>query len=269
MKRFVLSLPFVSLLLFTCQIGFAQTQTSTQPVRDPQAAGLLQRSLSALIGNNALTDVTLSGTGTRTAGSDTESGTATLRATSSGQSRVDFAFGSGQRSEARDASVMPPTGEWVAPNASITPIAQHNLLTEPAWFFPAFVLARVLSNPNYSISSIDQETKLGVVVDHFKVFQQVTIPGDTSNSFQSLTRMDFYLDPSSLLPLAIDVNTHPDNNAGLNIPVEFQYSSYQPVQGANVPFHVQQLVNNVVVLDIEISATNFNTGLTNAIFSLQ
>jgi hypothetical protein len=271
MKRFLLSFPLASLLLLSVlsQVGFAQTPSSSQaPVRDPKATVILQQSLAALVGNNSLTDVTLTGTGSRTAGSNSETGTATFRATSSGQVRIDLSLASGQRSEARDASVVPATGSWMGPDASIKPIPQHNLMTEPTWAFPAFIFSRVLSNMNYSISPVDQQARFGITVNHITVFQQVTVPGDASNLFQSLTRMELYLDASSLLPVAIEMNTHPDNNAALNIPVEFEYSDYRATQSASVPFHVQQLVNNVVFLDIEISSVNFNTGLTNATFNL-
>jgi hypothetical protein len=88
---------------------------------------------------------------------------------------------------------------------------------------------------------VDQETRFGTAVNHVTVFQ-TPVPGGSSNLFQNLTRMDFYFDPSSSLPLTIDMSAHPDNNAALNIPVEFQYSDYRATLSAHIPFHVLQLV---------------------------
>src|ERR1700722_8943965 len=146
--RFGLSASLATLFLFLLitQSAFSQTErpTPTAPARDPQGTVLLQRSLSALVGSGTIKDVTLTGTGTYIAGSDDETGTTTLRATAVGQTRVDVSTSAGQRSEARDISVASPVGSWLARDGSTHAIAGHNLMTEPAWFFPAFVIANVL-----------------------------------------------------------------------------------------------------------------------------
>src|ERR1039458_1626191 len=85
----------------------AQVLTSTGPssvASDPQAVSLLQKSLAAQTGGLPLTDVTLTGTARRIAGSDDETGTATLKATSAGDSRIDLSFPSGERVEIRNHS---------------------------------------------------------------------------------------------------------------------------------------------------------------------
>jgi hypothetical protein len=270
MKRSLLfgSLVLLLVLGVLTQSVFSQTQTSTAASRDPQATAILQRSLSALVGSGTVTDVTLTGTGTYIIGSDNQTGTTTLKATAVGQSRVDLSTSTGQRSEVRDTSVAPPTGGWLALDGSIHPFAEHNLMTEPAWFFPAFVLADVLSNSTYSISAVDQQSTNGSSVYHMTVFLQVTIPGDTSNWIQRLSRMDLYLDSTSLLPTAIALNVHPDNNASLDIPEEFTFSNYQIFQGAQVPFHIQRYRNHTLLLDVQVSTITFNSGLTSSAFTL-
>lgn len=256
----------IFLFVFVGSSASAQQATGSQ---DPQAVSILQKSLASLIGTTTVTDVTLTGTVNRTAGSDIESGTVILRATAVGQSRMDLTLPAGNRSEARDDSQSPPVGQWLAPGGSVQPIAQHNLLTEPAWFYPSFVLARVLSNSAYSISSMDQESKNGSSVDHITVSQQSPVPAGTQDWLTTLSRMDVYLDATSFLPVAVDLNTHPDDNAALNIPIEIQFSDYQAIQGLQVPMRVLQLVNNSVLLDIEVTQASFNTGLTSTVFSLQ
>lgn len=265
MRSYLLVLILLSGLLFTMSVS-GQQQSAQQ---NAQAVSALQTSLASLVGSNSLSDITLTGTATRTAGSDNESGTAQLRATAIGQSRLDLSFPGGNRSEVRDSSQAPPVGQWLGPSGSVQTMAQHNLMTEPAWFFPAFVLSRVLSNSNYSISAIDQQMKNGSTVNHVTVFQQLSTSNDPQGIYARLSRMDIYLDPTSNLPVAIDICTHPDNNANLNIPVELLFTNYQVARGLRVPMHVQQLVNNVVLLDIEVSQVNANTGLTSATFSLQ
>ena len=60
---------------------------------------MLQQSLAALQGNTSLTDVTLSGTARRIAGSDDEFGTGIFKALAVGAARMDLTLSSGQRSE--------------------------------------------------------------------------------------------------------------------------------------------------------------------------
>src|ERR1039457_4636547 len=94
-------------LLFLCSLGSLSLEApqSTSPpalaplVSDPQAVSLLQKSLAAQVGAVQVADVTLAGTARRIAGSDDETGTATLKATGVGDSRMDLSFPSGNRSE--------------------------------------------------------------------------------------------------------------------------------------------------------------------------
>ena len=55
-------------------------QTTTAPVRDPNALALAARALQAISPNAALSDITLQGTVNYTAGSDEEGGTVTAPA---------------------------------------------------------------------------------------------------------------------------------------------------------------------------------------------
>ncbi len=57
-------------------------------------------------------------------------------------------------------------------------------------------------------------------------------------------------------------NTHPDNDAGRDIPVEIRFSDYRVVNRVQTPFRVQKYVNNSLVLDFQFEAAALNTGLT-------
>src|SRR5882762_8646540 len=120
--RLVLSLS----VSFPVSISLAAQQTATS---SPQALLLLQQSLRALVGGQTLSDVTLSGTARRIAGSDDETGTVVLKAASSGALRLDFSYPSGPRAELRSAATTDalPTGAWSGPDGAAHPIALHNL----------------------------------------------------------------------------------------------------------------------------------------------
>jgi len=95
------------------------------------------------------------------------------------------------------------------------------------------------------------------------------LPPDMSALMQHLSQMDLYLDAVSGLPAAMTFNIHPDNNALLDIPTEIRLSDYRMVNGAQVPFHVEQYLNNSLVLDFRFDAVTINTGLSANDFQIQ
>jgi hypothetical protein len=234
-----------------------------------QASQLLQQSLAALQGNTSLSDVTLSGTARRIAGSDDQSGTAIFKALASGAGRTDLSLPSGPRTEVENLSSAPSAGAWSGPDGVSHPIAFHNLLSEPAWFFPAFAISRRLSASGYVATYVGHETHNGQAVEHVSVSQTPPLPDTPGGlSFEHLTQLDFFLDSTTHLPAAIIFNIHPDSNGLLDLPVEIRFTDYRSVSGAQVPYHVQKFLNNSLILDFQAQTVAFNTGLTASAFSL-
>jgi len=94
-----------------------------------------------------------------------------LKATAAGAVRTDLSLSSGQRSEIQNLSATAPAGSWSGPDGIVHPMAFHNLLTEPAWFFPAFAIARRLSNSGYVATYVGHESHNGQAVEHVSVSQ--------------------------------------------------------------------------------------------------
>ena len=264
--RFVLSIVLSSSFPFP---SASQQASVPAPTSSPQAATLLTQSATALAGNVALSDVTLSGTTRRIAGSDDDTGTAVFKALASGASRMDLSLSSGQRSEVCDFPATTPTGTWLGPDRISHPIAFHNLVSEPAWFFPAFAIARRLSGSSYVVTYVAHETHNGQAVEHVSVAQTSSDPTPSDETFfEHLSRVEFFLDSPTRLLAAMSFNTHPDNNALLDIPIEVRFSDYRPVNGAQVPFHVQKYLNNNLILNFQVESVTLNSGLTASSFSL-
>lgn len=259
--RFLLS--FVLATSFSIPTD-ARTTTSSQAVQ------YLQQALVALSGNTPTSDVTLTGTAHYIAGSDDETGTATLKAII-GASRIDLNLSSGTRSEIQNASAATPAGIWSGPDGVSHAIIFHNLLTEPAWFFPTFPIAHgVSSSGGYLASYIGHETHNEQAVEHVTIAQSPALPFPAgASTIAHLSQMDFFLDSTTFLPTAITFNIHPDNNALLDIPIEVRFSDYRVVSGVQVPFHVQKFLNNGLILDLQLQAATLNTGLTAAVFAVQ
>jgi len=261
--RLILSFGLCVLLV----IPSAAQQTASSSI---QASQLLQQSLAALQGNTSLTDVTLSGTARRIAGSDDEFGTVTYGAMSNGASRFDFSYPSGPRSEVHTDGTGDPLGTWSGPDGTAHPLAFHNLANRSD-IFPAFTLAQLAPSRDLVVTLVGQETKNGHPAYHLSMFLQ-KLPHISPRSpglAQRLTQTEVFLDVSTFLPVALDFNTHPDDDAGLDIPVELLFSDYRSVSGAQMPFHVQKLLNNNLILDLQFQSAVVNSGLSASLFNVQ
>ncbi len=222
-----------------------------------------------MTGGLPISDVTLQGTARRIAGSDDETGTAVLKALATSEARIDLSFPSGARSEVRANSDTGPVGSWSGADFAKHPISNHNLMADSGWFFPVFAVAKSLGQ-DYAVSLIGQETHNGQSVIHLTASQQFSgLRVNSAALLQHLTQLEIFLDSSTLLPVALAFNVHPDSHAGLDIPVEVRFSDYRAVGGIQVPFHVQKFLNNGLVLDLQFQTVSPNTGLTASAFSIQ
>jgi hypothetical protein len=234
------------------------------PASDPRAIAYAAQSIAALTGGIAISDVTLTGTASWTAGSDNETGSATLLAKGPTKSRIDLALNGGSRSEIRNSVAGAPQGEWIGTDAASHPYAVFNCWTDAVWFFPT-LSSLALANPIAVLNYVGQETRNGVSVQHLRSY--LYLP--TQPLAQQSSTMDFYLDSVSFLPVAIVFNVHPDSNAGVNLPTEVDFSQYQVVNGVRVPFHIQRSLNSSVALDIVVTSAAINSGLPDSDFILQ
>ena len=103
---------FAALFLTLPNSPASQQATSSSSTSSTQASQLLHQSLAALQGNTSITDVTLSGSARRIAGSDDETGSATVKALAGTGTRIDLSLPSGPCSELRNISSAPPVGSW-------------------------------------------------------------------------------------------------------------------------------------------------------------
>jgi hypothetical protein len=249
------------LALAFCLLLIPFTAHSQQAaIQNPQAIALATQALTALTGPAQVSDITLTGTATRTAGSDVESGSITLKALGNPNSRFDLVLTSGTSSEIRNASNGTPQGSWITPDSVSHAMATHNTLTDAAWFVPELSVLSQISNPNFIVSYVGQETRAGAAVQHLHFASQSTST-DPTGLLQRLTAEEVYLDASTFLPVALTFNTHPDIDAGTNIPVEIDFSNYQQVNGVQIPFHVQKFLNGSLFLDVTVQSVVLNSGL--------
>lgn len=247
----------------------AQATTSTAPTRDAQAVTLANQSLKALTGGLAITDATVQGSSSWTAGSDQQSGTATLEARAGYQSRMVLALSGGQRTVVRNGSTAAPKGKWSGPDAIWHAMALHNCWADSTWFYPALTIQSALNDPQISFAYTGADTKAGVAVQHIQISR--VVPGQiaaTTRLIQLLSRADIYVDSATYLPVTIDFNEHPDFDLRVNVPVEIQFAGWHAVNGVQAPSRIQKFVEGSLSLDLSGLSILVNTGIPQNDFAI-
>jgi hypothetical protein len=256
----------IALLLIISLPCFATTKNTSSS----QALSYAAQAMAALTGGNTISDATLTGSATWIAGSDQETGSATLYAKGTAESRVDLNLNGNVRSDIRNDTYGIPEGASVVDSGSQQLWAVHNCRINASWFFSALSILASTSDPSVVLLYVGQETRNGVAVQHLQSFRAAT---DNRASIaalnQSLSTMDIYLDSTSMLPIAITFNSHPDDDALTNIAIEIDFSNYQSFSGVEVPSHIQKFVNGGLALDVAVSSAVFNTNPSDSLFAIQ
>jgi hypothetical protein len=254
-----------SVALILVAVAYSSASTQKVPASDPQALAYAAQSIAAMTGGTTVSDVTLNGSVSWTGGSSTETGTALLQASGTGESRMDLSLNSGTRTEIRDAQTGMTLGKWVAQDASSGKLAFHNCQIDSVWFFPT--LGSLASGPNVVLSYVGQETRNGASVQHIRSYVYSALLLGSSDLNQ-LSTMDFFLDATTYLPLAITFNVHPDTDGSNNIPIEIDFSNYQPANGLTVPMHIQKYMQGTLTIDINLTNVTVNTGIPLSTFAI-
>jgi len=263
MARFVCVL---SSLFLAGILAFAQSST--------QALTVANEAMTTMTHGLPVTDATMSGSVTWIAGSDYSTGTGRLEAKDMLKSRIDVTLGDIVRNEVRTSSAGIPTGAWTEASTTQThtttgPFAMHNCWTDAAWFFPALSSLAQVSNAGFVFTYVGIEQHAGVNTQHIQIFQVPALAPEVSSMVERLSTMDFYLDSVSLLPVALTFKVHPDDDMGSEIPAEIRFGNYQSVNGIQIPFHVQRIINGIVVLDFVVNSAAINSGLPDSDFDIQ
>jgi len=259
MARAWLSVPLTILALATFVTG------QTAPTSAPQALNIVAKSVSVLNDGGVIGDVTLIGEAMWNGG---ESVPITLMAKGVGQGRMELSTPDLSLIELQGLSIDGPACWWTDENGTIHESAVHNCLTDAAWFFPGLSRLTIATSSSEVFQDLGEVTVGGVTLRHIQSWQ-TGAPG-TRGALAELPRLseiDFFLDPTSALPLIVSFNIHPDDDAGQDIPVEVHFSDYRKVGGVQVPFRIRKFVNGAIALDITLSGAQLNSGLADSLFT--
>ena len=253
---------FLLCFCFLAANAHSQTVAGASPIADA-----LQSSLAAMLGRVTVRDVALNGMAKepQSANND-DSGMFTFKATEKGASHLNLNLSSGDRTETREMGPKGPIGAWSRGDGNQHRMASQNLMTTSDWLFPALVLTRMLQRSSIALFYAGQSHGL---LHFWACKQPAGAPKAMLDSLRHLTRVDIWLDAKTLLPAKLEYNTHPDNNAAVDIPVRVTYSGYQKLGGVLTPSRVKKFFNGTIQIDMQVQSVTLNSGLPASDFDVQ
>jgi hypothetical protein len=267
---------FITILFAaTCGLGqgLAGPSTSTPQLppivasSDPQAVAVLAQALQAAGGAQALgaiQDFTATGQITYFWAGNPDQGSVTLRGRGLDQFRLDANLPEGTRSWA----VSHGAGNLKETDGTESKISGHNAISLGSLTFPYLPLVAASLNSTTTVSTVGTAQVNGANVLQIRVQRHYASSYDPNGLIAQLTTRDFFIDPTTSLIVKTEQMTHPQETLTVSLPEDVFFSNYRAVNGVMVPFTITDTVNGQPIWSIQLSAIQFNTGLTDADFSL-
>jgi hypothetical protein len=254
-----LFLSFVLIIASCPHLNSQQSASAAQ--RDQQAIVLLQTSVRAM-GGTVPSDSVASGNVVIVEGSLTSSGTVRILTRGTNQTFIQF-----QTTDV-NWSVIYSSGQANRVDATGTAVLSLELAaSSQSLYFPFPFLSGLLSNPDFSLQYVGQESLDSSPANHIRV--QNTYASSPSLQFLSdFTVADIWLDASTALPVRITLIRRNGGGSSPKTPISFSYSNYKTISGVQYPFSIQEFLTGTLWATTSIQSVAFNTGLTDSSFQL-
>lgn len=247
---------FVSLVILCSALNLFALQISKPTnLETASAATATQPALPTITFSSvgSVTSVQMTGTAISSYGSDQQTGTVTLQATANGQSKMTLQLASGTRTETQNPlSDSQRQCTWSGADAVVHSSAVHHCWIDAIWFLPPITMQTGAGAPD-DVPSVAQSANPGQVRIHRERHLVDVDSAQTGQFIAHLSAVDLDIDSSTGLPVMLAFAAHPDNDAGIDMPVEVRYSAYSTFNGVTVPTHIQKFINHSLVLDLQIS----------------
>jgi hypothetical protein len=246
-------LSYFCLLFCTAASYSAHSQTATS--QTPSPSTFSQQAEAAVSGGKSFSVVNLTATAEWTAGSLHELGTAQLTANADGSTSVQLDLGKASRKEAQTKIDGSRTCSWADGTGISHVIRGSNCFIAIPWYAPN-LFTQATSGLPASLRTTDHGivSRQNVTLHQISYFLQPNgVESSSSNSITTLSTVDVFYDPKTLLPASLEYSIHSDNDDSKNIPVSVVFSNYQAVSGVMLPFRIEKSVNHTLQLKLDVS----------------
>ena len=129
-------------------------------------------------------------------------------------------------------------------------------------------LVNASAAPGFSVTYLGVETVNNTSCSKIQISANIQ-PVDPITAITSLTgSIIVWLDAATGMPVQLQYTKLASDNPTATISRVRQFSNYQQVSGMQVAFTQQEFVDGRLLYTIQLSAANFNVGLTDADFAL-
>jgi hypothetical protein len=240
-------------LLASDLLGFSPAEGQTTQT-------ILAKAAAAFSQGKSVNGVTLNATAEWIAGSDDETGNATLTANADGSYSIQLQLAQSARTEAQTSFSSGQSCTWSGTDGISHPVASHNCMGSVTWFLPGVTLFGK-QQPS-AVNTILTSTSAVSAGPQLLDIRQQNVPTATSSDtvalLTHLSTSDVYLNPTTYLPMGLVFNIHPDDNAASDIPVQIVFTDYQSINGVSIPFRIQRYVNGSLQLDLTVTQASTN-----------
>jgi len=249
-------LPAVALILALSSLVLAQTTPTPQPVsRDTRALALLSQCATTM-GSAAILDTY--GTGTLTP-TNPSGPSATIVSRSKGtKMRNDITRASGVQTFALGA-----TGGWSTQQGNRTTMPYAAFAYPRPEYVPALACIIDPSRPNMNVALVGVEQVGGKAAYHVKFNVS---PSANDDSESAISEFHIFLDQQSFIVLkaqnyVFDPKALPNRSKW-----ETYYSDYRTINGALMPFQIENYLAGQKVANITFNSVQINTGVPDSAF---
>jgi outer membrane lipoprotein-sorting protein len=241
-----------------------RAEPAQAPRRDPAALAALAQ-MAATTGWNPLnlpTDAVVSGTLTLASGSNL---TVTYKMRGLGQYRSDVQNGTSLTSTVVSNGQMAIT----FPDGTSRYLGLQDVVSTWPVTVPVFSrLADAAALQDLSVSYLGLETVDSSPCNKIQISTNIQ-PVDPVTVIESATAsITVWLDAASGVPVQLQYTRLASDGSTASVSRTRKFSNYQPVNGMLVAFTQQEFGNGQPLYTVQLSAANFNVGLTDADFAL-
>jgi hypothetical protein len=243
-------------------------QAPAVPVRDQQAVSVLTQSLSVAGGLPtiaAVLDFKATGNVTYFWAGEEVTGSTTIKGRGTDQFRIDSAVSNGTYT----LLVNNKSGEVKDIKGKTTPITFANAAKKGNLIFPLAEIAARVQDTTVGITYIGLTNFNGQQVHQIRTRRILTADTGHSQTINTLTTRDFFIDPQTFQVVATLDQVHPENNTQVDISHQITFSDYRPVNGILIPFSISEKIAGQITWTIQISQITFNNGLGDIDFQPQ
>jgi outer membrane lipoprotein-sorting protein len=253
---------FVSTLLFLSQ-SLAQNSTPVQ--RDAQALSALAQMLSATGWSSTaqLQDVKATGMVNRYHGDSQDSVGLVLESRGSRLYRTDVQDPAGTVTtvvNGDNAIVITPVSTIFLPfyaAIALRPIT-----------FPFFAGTLVYANDNFLVQYEGTDTVSGQQAYKIEMSLQPAAPDPASTLRAQASHTILWVSVSSALPMQIQYSRPSNNDPRTFRQITQTFSDYRTVAGLAIPFHQEEFAGGQLLLSLQLSSVNLNTGVPTSDFAI-